>query len=116
MFALADARPEMDNGADLPSDFHPPMTTKEVPCDSTEKDCSDDWGVPRSKKQDDRIILRDGKAQRMEENDDDDNGDDKPQCLPGEIHCAPGLGGGCCPSSHPVCCGNGSTCQTFGPC
>ena len=34
----------------------------------------------------------------------------------GLIHCAPGLGGGCCPPSFPVCCGNGKTCQTFGPC
>ena len=113
MFALADARPEMDNGADLPPVLHPLMTTKEVPCDSTEKDCSDDWGVSRSKKQDDWIIRRDGKAQRMEENDGDD---DEPECLPGETHCAPGLGGGCCPPSFPVCCGNGKTCQTFGPC
>ena len=40
MFALADARPEMDIEADLPQDLHPPMTTKDVPCNSTEKDCS----------------------------------------------------------------------------
>ena len=71
IFALADARPEMDHGANLPSDLDPPMTTKEVSCDSTEKDCSDDWGVPRSKKQDDLIIFGDGIAQRMERKDDD---------------------------------------------
>ena len=48
MFALAHARPERDIGDDLPQDLHPPMTTKEVACNSTEKDCSDDWGVPRA--------------------------------------------------------------------
>ena len=110
VFALADARPEMDNGADLPSDFHPPMTTKEVPCDSTEKDCSDDWGVPRSKKQDDLIIFGDGIAQRMERRDDDDDNDDEPGCKPGWIDC----GGGCCPPSWPVCCHNGIHCMPDG--
>ena len=48
MFALADARPEMDIRADLPTDLHPSMNTTEFPCNSTKKDCSDDWGVPRS--------------------------------------------------------------------
>ena len=100
MFALADARPEMDNGANLPQDRQPPMTTKE----------------------DDLIILGHGIAQRRKGNDDDDNddndddNDDGSGCKPGWIHCAPGLGGGCCPSSHPVCCGNGNTCNTHGPC
>ena len=96
MFALADARPEMDNGADLPQDLQPPMTTKE----------------------DDLIILGDGIAQRRKGNDDDDNDDDDdvPECEPGDIQCSPGLGGGCCHPSFPVCCGNGITCHTFGPC
>ena len=48
IFALANARPEMDIGADFPPDLHPPMTTTEVPCNSTEKDCANYWGVPRS--------------------------------------------------------------------
>ena len=109
MFALADARPEMDNGGDLPSDLHLPMTTKEVPCDSTEKDCSDDWDVPRSKKQDDLIILGDGIAQRNEEHlDEKENGH-------GHTHCSPDLGGGVCPPMFPVCCGNGH-CGKTGPC
>ena len=106
MFALAHARPEMDNGANLPQDRQPPMTTKE----------------------DDLIILGDGIAQRRKGNDDDDNDDiddnddddndddDGSGCKPGWIHCAPGLGGGCCPSSHPVCCGNGIHCMPYGPC
>ena len=115
MFALAHARPEMDNGANLPPDLHPLMTTKEVPCDSTEKDCSDDWGVPRSKKQDDLIILGDGIAQRMEGNVDEKS---KLYCKPGWIHCAPGVGGGCCHPSVPVCCFNGSGCECrkYRPC
>ena len=111
MFALADARPEMDNGADLPSDLHLPMTTKEVPCDSTEKDCSDDWGVPRSKKQDDLIILGDGIAQRME-----GNPDEKMLCIPGGVRCSPALGGGCCPPMFPACCVDGIHCRKTGPC
>ena len=37
-------------------------------------------------------------------------------CCPGEIHCAPGSGGGCCPGRLPVCCGNGYHCRRHGPC
>ena len=37
-------------------------------------------------------------------------------CYPGEIHCSPGTGGGCCPRHHPVCCGNGIHCRRYGPC
>ena len=37
-------------------------------------------------------------------------------CYPGEIHCAPGLGGGCCPRNYPVCCGTGRHCRKYGPC
>ena len=37
-------------------------------------------------------------------------------CYPGEIHCSPGTGGGCCPRPHPVCCGNGIHCRRYGPC
>ena len=33
----------------------------------------------------------------------------------GLIHCAPGLGGGCCHPSHPVCCGNDGHCGKYGP-
>ena len=42
--------------------------------------------------------------------------DGKRGCYPGEIHCAPGLGGGCCPSNYPVCCGTGRHCRKHGPC
>ena len=37
-------------------------------------------------------------------------------CYPGEIHCSPGTGGGCCPAHRPVCCGNGYHCRKYGPC
>ena len=68
MFALAHARPEMDNGANLPQDRQPPMT----------------------KKEDDLILLGDGIAQRRKGNDDDDNDDDDvPECEPGDIQCSP---------------------------
>ena len=87
MFALAHARPEMDNGANLHQDRQPPMTTKE----------------------DDLIILGDGIAQRNEEHlDEKENGH-------GHTHCSPDLGGGVCPPMFPVCCGNGH-CGKTGPC
>ena len=40
----------------------------------------------------------------------------KHSCYPGEISCAPGSGGGCCPGHKPVCCGNGWHCREYGPC
>ena len=89
MFALAHARPEMDNGANLPQDRQPPMTTKE----------------------DDLIILGDGIAQRME-----GNPDEKMFCIPGGVRCSPALGGGCCPPMLPVCCSDGFQCRKTGPC
>ena len=51
-------------------------------------------------------------VERMEET---ENKDGK-RCKPGQIHCSPGLGGGCCPRHHPVCCGNGAHCRKYGPC
>ena len=42
--------------------------------------------------------------------------DGKHYCYPGWTWCAPGLGGGCCPPHHPVCCGNGYHCRKHGPC
>ena len=33
-------------------------------------------------------------------------------CYSGEVQCSPGLGGGCCSSSRPVCCANGFNCGT----
>ena len=65
------------------------------------------------KKQDDLVILGDGIAQRMEANIDEKS---RWSSNPGWIHCAPGLGGGCCPRHHPVCCGNGAHCRKYGPC
>ena len=66
-------------------------------------------------KEDDLIILGDGIAQRMEGNVDEKS---KLYCKPGWIHCAPGVGGGCCHPSVPVCCFNGSGCECrkYRPC
>ena len=63
------------------------------------------------KKLGDVVILGDGIAERMEENQ-----DEKMFCMPGWIHCSPALGGGCCPSMFPTCCGNGIHCRKTGPC
>ena len=63
------------------------------------------------KKLGDVVILGDGIAERMEE-----NPDEKILCMPGWIHCSPALGGGCCPSMFPTCCGNGIHCRKTGPC
>ena len=63
------------------------------------------------KKLGDVVILGDGIAERMEENQ-----DEKDFCMPGYIHCSPALGGGCCPSMFPTCCGNGIHCRKTGPC
>ena len=60
---------------------------------------------------DDVVILGDGIAERMEE-----IKDEKGFCKPGDIHCSPALGGGCCPSMFPACCGNGIHCRKTGPC
>ena len=63
------------------------------------------------KKLGDVVILGDGIAERMEENQ-----DEKMFCMPGWIQCSPALGGGCCPSMFPTCCGNGIHCRKTGPC
>ena len=63
------------------------------------------------KKLGDVVILGDGIAQRMEENQ-----DEKMKCMLGSIRCSPALGGGCCPPMFPVCCGNGIHCRETGPC
>ena len=63
------------------------------------------------KKLGDVVILGDGIAERMEE-----IKDEKGFCKPGDIHCSPALGGGCCPSMFPACCGNGIHCRKTGPC
>ena len=59
-----------------------------------------------------KLMLGDEIVERMEET---ENKDGK-RCKPGQIHCSPGLGGGCCPRHHPVCCGNGAHCRKYGPC
>ena len=63
------------------------------------------------KKLGDVVILGDGIAERMEENQ-----DEKDFCMPGYIHCSPALGGGCCPPMFPACCGDGIHCRKTGPC
>ena len=59
-----------------------------------------------------KLMLGDEIVERMEET---ENKDGK-RCKPGQIHCSPGLGGGCCPRHHPTCCGNGVHCRKHGPC
>ena len=55
------------------------------------------------------IILEDGHAQRMGEHLDGKG-------LHDHTHCSPALGGGVCPPTYPICCGNGIHCGKTGPC
>ena len=78
---------------------------------------SEDTSKHRCRKRDSSVILEDGKAQRMEEVPEANRNETLKwhwhwyPCCPGEIHCSPGLGGGCCPRHHPVCCKNGVHCH-----
>ena len=60
-------------------------------------------------------ILEDGRAERFGEISEAFSNETMKwhhwPCCPGEIHCSPGLGGGCCPGHHPVCCKNGVHCH-----
>ena len=58
-----------------------------------------------------KLMLGDEIVERMAET---ENKDGK-RCKPGQIHCSPGLGGGCCHPSHPVCCSNDGHCGKYGP-
>ena len=75
---------------------------------------------PECRKRDGSKILENGIAHRMEEMP-EANGNETLKwhtgtCCLGEIRCAPGSGGGCCPAMYPVCCGNGYHCRPYGPC